>query len=225
MDDGCEFARSQEEEARTARVIRKCSFLFNSFIFGLERMTASKTTATFLQDCNLTEMVGSLEDLNNYFVQPEDDLSHEERQKFLKALRNRQDLFQEEGILSLVLDRLLTENPVASSPLNPNAEAWSPSSCPTTLQTCREPSSLVPKDDRGCPGRISNVHLPPASTPLSGSLHFPKSSQQFKPTTGRSIALLPTTSALLSAPVPNSSVLIPARIPFHLVGPCLGILT
>ena len=128
-------------------------------------------------------------------------------------------------ILSLVLDRLLTENPVASSRLNPNAEAWSPSSCPTTLQTCGEPSSLVPKDDRGCPGRISNVHLPPASTPLSGSLHFPKSSQQFKPTTGRSIALLPTTSALLSAPVPNSSVLIPARIPFHLVGPCLGILT
>ena len=143
----------------------------------------------------------------------------------------KKELFEERAkqlslkILNLVLDRLLTEKPVASSPLNPNAEAWSPSSCPTTLQTCGEPSSLVPKDDRGCPGRISNVHLPPASTPLSGSLHFPKSSQQFKPTTGRSIALLPTTSALLSAPVPNSSVLIPARIPFHLVGPCLGILT
>ena len=112
-------------------------------------------------------------------------------------------------ILNLVLDRLLTEKPFASSPLNPNAEAWSPSSYPTTLQTCREPSSLVPKDDHGCPGRISNVHLPPAFTPLSRSLHFPKSSQQFKTTTGRSIFLLPTTSALLSAPVPNSSALIP----------------
>ena len=50
-------------------------------------------------------------------------------------------------ILNLVLDRLLTEKPVASSPLNPNAEAWSPSSCPTKLPNCREPSSLVPKDD------------------------------------------------------------------------------
>ena len=29
---------------------------------------------------------------------------HEEKQKFLKALRNRQDLFQEEGILNLILD-------------------------------------------------------------------------------------------------------------------------
>ena len=30
------FFRSQDEEARTARVIRKCSALFNSFIVGLE---------------------------------------------------------------------------------------------------------------------------------------------------------------------------------------------
>ena len=112
-------------------------------------------------------------------------------------------------ILNLVLDRLLTEKPFASSPLNPNAEAWSPSSCPTTLPTCREPSSLVPKDDHGCPGRISNVHLPPAFTPLSRSLHSPKSSQQFKMTTEGSFVLLPATSALLSVPVPNSSVLIP----------------
>ena len=77
MDDGCEFARSQDEEARTARVIKKCSALFNSFILGLEIMINSKSTETFLQDCNLPEMVGSLDDLNNYFVQPEEDLSHE----------------------------------------------------------------------------------------------------------------------------------------------------
>jgi len=32
MDDGLEFSRSQEEESRTARVIRKCSSLFNKFI-------------------------------------------------------------------------------------------------------------------------------------------------------------------------------------------------
>lgn len=32
MDDGLEFSRSQEEESRTARVIRKCGSLFNRFI-------------------------------------------------------------------------------------------------------------------------------------------------------------------------------------------------
>ena len=114
MDDGCEFARSQDEEARTARVIRKCSFLFNSFIVGLEVMINTKSTETFLLDCNLPEMVGSLDDLNNYFVQPEEDLSHEERQKFLKALRNRQDLFQEEGILNLILDMIDKMNVITS---------------------------------------------------------------------------------------------------------------
>lgn len=117
MDDGVEFARSQDEEARTARVIRKCSALFNSFIQGLEFMINSKSTETFLTDCNLGEMVGSLDDLNNYFVQPEDDLSHEDRQKFLKALRNRQDLFQEEGILNLILDMIDKMNVITSQGL------------------------------------------------------------------------------------------------------------
>ena len=32
MDDAVTFARSQEEEARTAGVIRKCTSLFNQFI-------------------------------------------------------------------------------------------------------------------------------------------------------------------------------------------------
>ena len=31
---------------------------------------------------------------------------HEDKQKFLKALKNRQDLFQEEGILNLILDAI-----------------------------------------------------------------------------------------------------------------------
>ena len=117
MDDGCEFARSQEEEARTARVIRKCSAIFNAFIAGLEVMVGTNSADTFLQDCNLSEMVGSLDDLNNYFVQPEEDLSHEERQKFLKALRNRQDLFQEEGILNLILDMIDKMNIITSQGL------------------------------------------------------------------------------------------------------------
>ena len=32
MDDAVTFARSQDEEARTAGVIRKCTALFNQFI-------------------------------------------------------------------------------------------------------------------------------------------------------------------------------------------------
>ena len=32
MDDAITFARSQEEEARTAGVIRKCTSLFNQFV-------------------------------------------------------------------------------------------------------------------------------------------------------------------------------------------------
>jgi hypothetical protein len=37
-----------------------------------------------------------LHDLIGYFSQPSSSLDHEERQIRLKALRNRQDLFQEE---------------------------------------------------------------------------------------------------------------------------------
>ena len=40
--------------------------------------------------------------------------SHEDRQKFLKALRNRQDLFQEEGILNLILDMIDKMNVITS---------------------------------------------------------------------------------------------------------------
>ena len=40
-------------------------------------------------------------------------LGHEDRQKFLKALRNRQDLFQEEGILNIILDTIDKMNVVS----------------------------------------------------------------------------------------------------------------
>jgi ryanodine receptor 2 len=115
MDDAVAFSRSQDEEARTARVIRKCTHLFNQFIKGLDNMTANKRSSGFFRMVNLGEMVGCLEDLITYFVQPEEDLSHEDRQKFLKALRNRQDLFQEEGILNLILEIIDKMNVVTAS--------------------------------------------------------------------------------------------------------------
>lgn len=55
-----------------------------------------------------------LEDLINYFAQPEDDMEHEEKQNRLRALRNRQDLFQEEGILNLILEAIDKINVITS---------------------------------------------------------------------------------------------------------------
>ncbi|XP_042892542.1 ryanodine receptor-like isoform X4 [Penaeus japonicus] len=106
MDDGLVFYRSQEEESRTARVIRKCSHLFTIFIKGLDNIQASRRHSILLRTVNLKEMISCLEDLINYFAYPEEELEHEERQVALRALRNRQDLFQEEGILNLILDAI-----------------------------------------------------------------------------------------------------------------------
>ncbi|OTF69202.1 ryanodine receptor-like protein, partial [Euroglyphus maynei] len=44
MDDGLEFSRSQEEEAKTARVIRKCETQFNHFVQILNSLHSSRTT-------------------------------------------------------------------------------------------------------------------------------------------------------------------------------------
>ncbi|XP_014216363.1 ryanodine receptor-like [Copidosoma floridanum] len=114
MDDGLDFSRSQEEESRTARVIRKCSSLFTQFISGLETLQIDRRASIFFKSVNLNEMVMCLEDLINYFAQPEDDMEHEERQNRFRALRNRQDLFQEEGILNLILEAIDKINVITS---------------------------------------------------------------------------------------------------------------
>lgn len=68
----------------------------------------------FFHTVNLSEMVMCLEDLINYFAQPEEDMEHEEKQNRLRALRNRQDLFQEEGILNLILEAIDKINVITS---------------------------------------------------------------------------------------------------------------
>lgn len=106
MDDGLEFSRSQEEESRTARVIRKCGSLFNKFITGLDSLQNDGPRTEIFTALDHEEMIRCLEDLIEYFAQPEEDIEHEEKQTKLKALRNRQDLFQEEGILNLILETI-----------------------------------------------------------------------------------------------------------------------
>ncbi|XP_039761395.1 ryanodine receptor isoform X13 [Pararge aegeria] len=114
MDDGLDFSRSQEEESRTARVIRKCSSLFTKFITGLETLQENRRHSMFFASVNLGEMVMCLEDLINYFAQPDEDMEHEEKQNKFRALRNRQDLFQEEGILNLILEAIDKINVITS---------------------------------------------------------------------------------------------------------------
>ncbi|KAI1309032.1 Ryanodine receptor [Halotydeus destructor] len=136
MDDWVDFSRSQEEEAKTARVIRKCGVIFNRFIHILDSLQRNRPTVPRTGSrrmlgsggggsaLNLSgqqqqqkkeplfpvgdqeEMVMCLEDLIAYFSQPEEGIDHEEKQNKLKALRNRQDLFQEEGILNLILEAI-----------------------------------------------------------------------------------------------------------------------
>ena len=52
-------------------------------------MQDSQRHSGFFRMIDLGEMVGCLEDLVTYFAQPDEDLSNEDRQKFMRALTNR----------------------------------------------------------------------------------------------------------------------------------------
>nr|XP_045007932.1 ryanodine receptor 2 isoform X5 [Jaculus jaculus] len=102
MDDGINLSRSQHEESRTARVIRSTVFLFNRFIRGLDAL--SKKTKGPTVDLPIESVSLSLQDLIGYFHPPDEHLEHEDKQNRLRALKNRQNLFQEEGMINLVLE-------------------------------------------------------------------------------------------------------------------------
>uniref|UniRef100_A0AAQ4PR39 Ryanodine receptor 2 n=1 Tax=Gasterosteus aculeatus aculeatus TaxID=481459 RepID=A0AAQ4PR39_GASAC len=107
MDDGLTLSRSQHEESRTARVIRSTVFLFNVFIRGLDTLRRKGKSSTLVLPIDSVSL--SLQDLIGYFHPPGDHLEHEDKQNRLRALKNRQNLFQEEGMISLVqecIDRL-----------------------------------------------------------------------------------------------------------------------
>ncbi|XP_063077897.1 ryanodine receptor 2 [Engraulis encrasicolus] len=102
MDDGLTLSRSQHEESRTARVIRSTVFLFNSFIRGLDFLSKKAKGSTV--DLPIESVNLSLLDLQGYFQPPEEHLEHEDKQNRLRALKNRQNLCQEEGMINLVLE-------------------------------------------------------------------------------------------------------------------------
>ncbi|XP_021789822.1 ryanodine receptor 2 isoform X5 [Papio anubis] len=102
MDDGISLSRSQHEESRTARVIRSTVFLFNRFIRGLDALSKKAKASTV--DLPIESVSLSLQDLIGYFHPPDEHLEHEDKQNRLRALKNRQNLFQEEGMINLVLE-------------------------------------------------------------------------------------------------------------------------
>ncbi|CAG00547.1 unnamed protein product, partial [Tetraodon nigroviridis] len=103
MDDALTVARSQTEESQAARMIYSTTGLFNQFIKGLDALSGKNKSAN-PSSLPMDTVVLSLQDLIFYFRPPEEELEHEEKQFKLRSLKNRQNLFQEEGMISLVLD-------------------------------------------------------------------------------------------------------------------------
>uniref|UniRef100_A0A3Q3JZU9 Ryanodine receptor 3 n=1 Tax=Monopterus albus TaxID=43700 RepID=A0A3Q3JZU9_MONAL len=107
MDDGLTLQRCQHEESRAARIIRNTTLLFNRFISVKNRALVALPVDEVLQTLN---------DLITYFQLPDAELEHEEQQIKLRSLKNRQNLFKQEGMLTLVsncIDRLNVYNSAA----------------------------------------------------------------------------------------------------------------
>ncbi|XP_061602252.1 ryanodine receptor 3 isoform X2 [Cololabis saira] len=113
MDDGLTLQLCQHEEARAARIIRNTTFLFTNFIKALDSAAAGEPMAVAGY---VEEVLQTLNDLIEYFKQPDSELEHEEKQCLLRSLIKRQDLFKEEGMLSLLskcIDRMNVYNSAA----------------------------------------------------------------------------------------------------------------
>uniref|UniRef100_A0A6Q2WWJ0 Ryanodine receptor 3 n=1 Tax=Esox lucius TaxID=8010 RepID=A0A6Q2WWJ0_ESOLU len=73
-------------------------------------------TSSYVSLPDLDEVLQTLDDLIEYFKQPDSELEHEEKQTLLRSLIKRQDLFKEEGMLTLLvkcIDRLNLYNSAA----------------------------------------------------------------------------------------------------------------
>ncbi|KAJ8356248.1 hypothetical protein SKAU_G00190420 [Synaphobranchus kaupii] len=106
MDDGLTLQRCQHEESRAARIIRNTTRLFCQFISYLDSLSEENPAPVALP---FGEVLQTLNDLIAYFQLPDADLEHEEKQNRLRSLLKRQDLFKEEGMLTLLsnsIDRL-----------------------------------------------------------------------------------------------------------------------
>ncbi|TFJ99453.1 Ryanodine receptor 1 [Platysternon megacephalum] len=103
MDDALSLTRCQHEESQAARIIYNTSGLYSHFVRGLDSLSG-KGKAGAGTALPIDGMILSLRDLIIYFQHPEEELRHEEKQGRLRSLKSRQNLFQEEGMITLVLD-------------------------------------------------------------------------------------------------------------------------
>uniref|UniRef100_A0A3P9I4J1 Ryanodine receptor 2b (cardiac) n=1 Tax=Oryzias latipes TaxID=8090 RepID=A0A3P9I4J1_ORYLA len=90
------------EEAHTARLIRSSLLLFNWFIRKLDGSHQDGNLPSIFVSMPL--MTCSLQDLINYFQSPCDALNQEDKQNYLNVQKKRQNMFQEEGVMDLVLE-------------------------------------------------------------------------------------------------------------------------
>nr|4I0Y_A Chain A, Ryanodine receptor 1 [Oryctolagus cuniculus] len=106
MDDALFLTRCQQEESQAARMIHSTAGLYNQFIKGLDSFSGKPRGSgpPAGPALPIEAVILSLQDLIGYFEPPSEELQHEEKQSKLRSLRNRQSLFQEEGMLSLVLN-------------------------------------------------------------------------------------------------------------------------
>uniref|UniRef100_A0A670JW45 Ryanodine receptor 3 n=1 Tax=Podarcis muralis TaxID=64176 RepID=A0A670JW45_PODMU len=104
MDDGLTLQRCQHEESQAARIIRNTTRLFSQFIrYSSPSQLGNNRTSTPIT-LPIEEVMQTLQDLITYFLPPEEELEHEDKQNKLRSLKNRQNLFKEEGMLALVLN-------------------------------------------------------------------------------------------------------------------------
>ncbi|XP_031434602.1 ryanodine receptor 2 isoform X2 [Clupea harengus] len=103
MDDGLTLSRSQTEESRAAQIIRSSVLLFSHFIRGLDDL-GQRANLPMTPALPIARVRLSLQDLISYLRPPDEDQGQEERQNNMRALKNRQNLFQEEGIIGYALD-------------------------------------------------------------------------------------------------------------------------
>uniref|UniRef100_A0A3Q3K423 Ryanodine receptor 2b (cardiac) n=1 Tax=Monopterus albus TaxID=43700 RepID=A0A3Q3K423_MONAL len=102
MDDGLTLSRSHKEESHTARLIWSTILLFTHFIRKLDGFSQQGKIPSVSPPMEIVKC--SLQDLINYFQPPPEGLSHEVKQNIMTALKNQQNMFQEEGVIDLVLD-------------------------------------------------------------------------------------------------------------------------
>uniref|UniRef100_A0A673CUD6 Ryanodine receptor 2b (cardiac) n=1 Tax=Sphaeramia orbicularis TaxID=375764 RepID=A0A673CUD6_9TELE len=128
MDDGLTLSRSQREESHTARLIRNAVLLLSRFIRKLDGLSQQRNLPSALLP--METVMCSLQDLILYFRSPPEELGHEAKQNSLTALKNRQNMFKEEGVIDLVvecIDRLHQHSDashITEAPQTETGEGW-----------------------------------------------------------------------------------------------------